>query len=217
MISPSPTQQQPERDSNPEPKKVRSTPTRKRAGETPTALFIKAIFRPLFKGIYYLIRATRNHKLATLAVIVLLLGSITATNYFSTGLFPFGVGSDPFNFHIHGTNGGGDVVKNWLYALRDGDSATLSLLDKNITQPPNPDQLISQYSQTKAHLTWKSINVTGVYSEADTTIDSFVEVDLSATGPGGNVSGIMIWHFVTITQGGNLLLNVNLVDFRAPL
>ncbi len=81
----------------------------------------------------------------------------------------------------------------------------------------NPDQLVSQFSQTKAHLAWKSINVAGVYTESDTTVDSFVEVDLSATGPGGNVSGLMIWHFVTITQGGEFLLNVNLVDFRAPL
>jgi hypothetical protein len=108
-------------------------------------------------------------------------------------------------------------VKNWLYALRDGDARTLALIDKDMSQPPNPDQLVSQFSQTKSHLAWKSINVTGVYTESDTTVDSFVEVDLSATGPGGNVSGIMIWHFVTITQGGEFLLNVNLVDFRAPL
>jgi hypothetical protein len=217
MISPSPTQQQPGRDVKPEPRKVKSTPTRKRTGQTPLALFIKAIFRPLFKGIYYLLRGIQTHKLVTLCVIVLLLGSIVATSYFSTGQLPLGVGNDPFNFHVHGKNGGGDTVKNWLYALRDGDSATMSLIDKDMSQPPNPDQLISQFSQTKAHLTWKSINVTGVYPEADTTIDSFVEVDLSATGPGGNVSGIMIWHFVTITQTSELLLNVNLVDFRAPL
>ena len=108
-------------------------------------------------------------------------------------------------------------MKNWLYSLRDGDSSTMSLIDKNISQPPNPDQLIGQFSQSKAHLTWKAINVTGVYSEADSTVDSFVEVDLSATGPGGNVSGIMIWHFVTLNQGREFLLNVNLVDFRAPL
>jgi hypothetical protein len=217
MISPSPTQQQPGRDVKPEPKKVKSTPARRRAGQTPTALFIKAIFRPIFKGIYYLLHGIRTHKLVTLCVIILLLGSIAATSYFSTGLLPFGIGNDPFNFHVHGTNGGGDTVKNWLYSLRDGDSSTMSLIDKNISQPPNPDQLIGQFSQSKAHLTWKAINVAGVYSEADGTVDSIVEVDLSATGPGGNVSGIMIWHFVTINQGGEFLLNVNLVDFRAPL
>lgn len=217
MISPSPTQQQPGSDNRPEPKKVKSTPSRKRTGQTQTALFFKAVFRPIFKGIYYLLRAIRSHKLATLIVLVLLLASISATSYLSTGLFPFGIGSDPFNFHVHGTNGGGDKVKNWLYALRDGDARTLSLIDKDMSQPPDPTQLIGQYSQAKTHLTWKVINVTGVYSESDGTVDSFVEVDLSATGPGGNVSGLMIWHFVTLSQGGDFLLNVNLVDFRAPL
>ena len=159
MISPSPTQQQPGPgdDLKPESKKVRSTPTRKRTGQTPLALFIKAIFRPIFKGIYYLVRGIRTHKVVTLCVILLLLGSIIATSYFSTGQVPFGVGNDPFNFHVHGKNGGGDTVKNWLYALRDGNSTTMSLIDKEMSSPPNPDQLISQFSQAKAHLTWKSI------------------------------------------------------------
>jgi hypothetical protein len=109
-------------------------------------------------------------------------------------------------------------VKNWLYALRDGDATTISLLDKYLSQPPDPNQLITSYSQKQAHLSWKAINVVGVYSEADTTIDSFVEVDLSATGPGGPVSGIMVWHFTTATlSSGPAIINVNLVDFRAPL
>jgi hypothetical protein len=56
-----------------------------------------------------------------------------------------------------------------------------------------------------------------VFQEADSTIDSSVEVDLSATGPGGNTSGYMIWHFITVSQNGGILVNVNLVDFRAAL
>jgi hypothetical protein len=193
ISSPSPTQQPPDPDIKPEEKKVRSTPARRRAGQTPAALFVKAIFRPIFKGIYYLLRGIRTHKLVTLAIVVLLLISVFATSYFSTGLLPFGIGHDQFDFHVNGKNGGGDLVKNWLYALRDGDVATLSLLQKDISQPQDPNQLVSQFSQAKAHLTWKTINVISAFSESDTTVDSFVEVDLSATGPGGNTSGIVIF------------------------
>jgi len=185
-------------------------------GETPQALFVKSIFRPIFKGIYYLLRGIRTHKLVTLVFILILLASSTVATYLTTGSLPLGIGNDPFNFHIRGGNGGGDAVKNWLYAVRDGDTAAVSLNQRFVQQPPDPNQLISQYSQTKAHLTWKSINVMGVYSESDGTIDSFVEVDLSATGPGGSVSGILIWHFTTVQAQGGVIVNVSLVDFRAP-
>jgi hypothetical protein len=219
VISPTPTQQQPAPDEKPEVKRVvKSTPARKRMGETPAARFVKSIFRPVFKGIYYVLRAIRGHKLLTLAIIVLLLLSITATSYFSTGEFPFGIGHDPFNFHVNGSNGGGDLVQHWLYALRDGDTSALTLLDANISQPPDPSQLISQYSQTQAHLAWKAINVVGVINESDTTVDTFVEVDVSANGPGAPVTGYELWHFTTLSNAnGSFLLNVSLVGFRAPL
>jgi hypothetical protein len=216
MISPSPTQRPPEQTTKPEPKKVEYTP-RKRAGQSPGALFVKAIFRPIFKGIYYLLRAIRNHKLVTFVMIVLILGSAIAANFVVTGGWPFGIGNDQFNFHIRGTNGGGDQVKNWLYALRDGNVTQLSLLDKNMSQPPDPQQLVNQFGQKNAHLTWKTINVLSAFQESDTTIDSFVEVDLSASGPGGNVTGYMIWHFETVSQQGGILVNVNNVDFRPSL
>ncbi len=215
MLSPSPTQQPPA--PAPEKKEVARTPLKPRMGEAPLALFIKGIFRPIFKVIYYLLRGIRTHKLVTLAIIVLLLASSTIATYVTTGLLPLGIGNDPFNFHIRGGNGGGDAVKNWLYAVRDGDATAVSLNQRFVQQPPSPDQLINQFSQAKAHLTWKSINVVGVYSEADGTIDSFVEVDLSATGPGGSVSGILVWHFTTVQAQGGVIINVSLVDFRAPL
>ena len=225
MIGPSPTQQKPELDGKngklevkkPEVKQVRSTPARRRTGQTRLALFIKAIFRPIFKGIYYLLQAIRGHKLITLAIIILLLASISATTYFTTGQFPFGIGSDQFNFHTNGNNGGGDKVQNWLYALRQGDVSTLSLLDKDMSSPPDPQQYVNQFSQTQAHLYWKSINIVSVHTESDASVDVVAEVDVSANGPGGTVTGIMIWHFVTYSQGTDLLLKVNLVDFRAPL
>ncbi len=215
MLSPSPTQQPPQPE--PEKKKIASTPIRPRTGQTPLALFVKGIFRPIFKGIYYLLRAISKHKLVTLALILLFLASSSVATYVTTGVLPFGIGNDPFNFHVRGGNGGGDAVKNWLYALRDGDATAMSLNERFISQPPDPTQLISQYSQAKAHLTWKTINVVAVYPESDGTIDSFVAVDLSATGPGGSVTGILIWHFVTVQAQGGVIINIHLVDFRAPL
>jgi hypothetical protein len=216
MLSQSPAQQPPE-ETTPEQKKVKYTPTR-RAGQTPAAQFVKGIFRPFFKGLYYLFRGMRNHKLVTFIMILLILGSAIAANYAITREWPFGIGKDPFNFHIRGSNGGGDQVQNWLYALRDGNVVALSLLDKDMSQPPNPQQLISQFSQSQGHVSWKSINVISAFQQGDTTVDSFVEVDLSATGPRGITSGYMIWHFETATgQQGEVLVNVTLVDFRPSL
>jgi len=215
MISPSPTQQPPEQ-TTPESKKVEYT-SRQRAGQTPTARFFKAIFRPIFRGIYYLLRGMRNHKLVTFIMILLILGSAVAANYVFARELPFGIGNDPFNFHVKGGNGGGEKVQNWLYDIRDGNVGALQLLDKDMSQPPNVQQLVGQFSQPQGHLTWKTINVLSVFQESDSTIDSFVEVDLSATGPGGNTSGYLIWHFVTVSQNGGVLINVTLVDFRAPL
>ena len=215
MISPSPTQQPPEH-TTPESKKVEYT-SRQRAGQTPTARFFKAIFRPIFRGIYHLLRGMRNHKLITFIMILLILGSAIGANYAFTKEWPFGIGHDPFNFHVKGGHGGGEQVQNWLYDMRDGNVVALQLLDKNISQPPNVQQFVDQFSQPKGHLTWKTINVLSVFQESDSTIDSFVQVDLSATGPGGNTSGYLIWHFVTVSQNGGVIINVTLVDFRAPL
>ncbi|MGZ3617875.1 MAG: hypothetical protein ACXWPS_07540 [Ktedonobacteraceae bacterium] len=215
MISPSPTQQPPEQTAS-EARKVEYA-SRQRAGQTPTARFFKAIFRPIFRAIYYLLRAMRNHKLVTFIMIVLLLGSAIVANFAFTGEWPFGIGNDPFNFHIKGGNGGGEQVQNWLYAMRDGNITALNLLDKDMSQPPNVQQLVNQFSQPNGHLTWKTISVISVFQESDTTIDSFVHVDLSATGPGGNTSGYVIWHFITVPQSGGVLISATLVDFRAPL
>ena len=216
MLSPSSPTQQPPEQTTPEPKKVEYA-SRQRAGQSPTARFFKAIFRPIFRGIYYLFRGIRNHKLVTLIMILLILGSAVAANYAITREGPFGIGNDPFKFHVKGGNGGGEQVQNWLYALRDGNVVALSLLDKNMSQPPDPQQLVSQFSQPKGHLTWKTINVISAFQESDSTIDSFVEVDLSATGPAGNTSGYMVWHFLTVSQSGGILINATLVDFRPSL
>src|SRR5258708_12890166 len=99
MISPSPTQQPPEQTTKPEPKKVEYTP-RKRAGQSPGALFVKAIFRPIFKGIYYLLRAIRNHKLVTFVMIVLILPSTIPAHFLLTPGCPFAIATDHFSSHL---------------------------------------------------------------------------------------------------------------------
>ncbi|MBV9256987.1 MAG: hypothetical protein JO215_03100 [Ktedonobacteraceae bacterium] len=217
MISPSPTQP-PSSPQVPERAQLKSTPIRRRTGETPVALFVKAILRPIFKIFYYVIRGIRTHKLYTLLAIIFLIVGISTTMKIATGEFPFGIGSDPFNFQTNGGDGGGDHVKNWLYALRDGNATQMALIEQELTmtQPPDPNTLISQFSQPQGHVGWKSINVIGSYNESDTTTDSFVEVDISSHGPGGSVTGIMLWHFTTIS---GRILTIELVGGgpRAPL
>jgi len=171
----------------------------------------------------------------TLGLIVLLLTSSSLATYFATGVWPFGVGHDQFNFHVNGKGFSGEHVKNWLYALRDGDGSTLTLIGQEMAQgvelsasvvdptsdaptvinPSRPQPLIDRFSQAKAHLNWKNITVLEVSQAPDTTLDSFIEVDLSASGPGGNVSGIMIWHFITAPSGD--IVAISLVSFRRPL
>lgn len=215
ITSPSPTQKPPKQSEEEQKKVVRNTLAKRRAGQTPLALFVKALLRPIFKGLYYLLQAMRKHKLITLLVIVLLFASSSLVSYFETGQAPFGIGYDQFNFHIHGTNGGGDQVKNWLYALRDDDATAIAFLDRFISSPPDPQQLTSQFSEKAAHLTWKNITVVGVNQESDTTIDSFVEVDLSTNGPAGGVTGYIVLHFVTVAQSGGAIIAVDVLPTRA--
>ncbi|HZU67418.1 MAG TPA: hypothetical protein VFA09_09070 [Ktedonobacteraceae bacterium] len=223
ISSPSPTSQpQPQLPEQKTQEEKKDPYRRPRAGQSPAAVFVKNLLRPIFKGLYYVFHAMGRHKLVTLVMLLLLLGSAIGANFAVTREWPFGIGNDPFNFHVRGGgNGGGDQVKNWMYALRDGNLAALELLDKDMPQPPSAQQLqqyISQYSQAQGHLSWKAINVEGVAQQTDTSVDSFVEVDLSANGPGGPVGGYMIWHFVTVQgQTGEVLFSVTLIDFRPSL
>ncbi|MBV8694750.1 MAG: hypothetical protein JO125_01370 [Chloroflexi bacterium] len=218
MLSPSPTQPSSE-PSKAEKKEINLSPAQRRLGQTPAALLIKAILRPIFKLIYYTIKGVRNHFWLTLLLLFLLIVSISLTSYVTTKQLPFGVGNDPFNFHVRGGDGGGDHVKNWLYALRDGNVTTMSLLQSELimSQPPDPNQLVAQFSEPKAHVQWKSINVLSVSTESDTTVDSFVEIDFAGSGPGGNVKGIMIWHFTTLPQNQGRILYIDLVSARPAL
>lgn len=226
MISPSPTQQPPVPpvlEPKPEEKKVVYT-KKKRAGETPVALVIKAVLRPIIKAFYYVLRFAGNHKLISLAMVILFIAGIIGTNILVTRELPFGIG-DPFYSLSARSQASADNIKGWLYALRDGDVTTLKKVNQKIASvttktPPDPAQLVAQFSQSQAQVTWKTINVIGIYSEVDTTLDTFVEVDLALPGAGGNA--VLIWHFTTVpatadTNLNGIIIFIDLVTFRKTL
>ncbi len=233
MTSPSPTQAPPtqtpppipeykpalpaeRKPDKPERKPVRATPVRRRLGDALPARIIKGILRPPIKVLYYLSTWTRKHKLSTLAIILLLLVSTSATTYYLTGDLPFGIQHDPFNFAYNGGKGEGQLVQGWLYALRDGDVTHLQLLDKDMATPPDPSQLVGQFSQTKAHITWGAATVVGTQKQPDTTVDSFVQIPISATGPGNVAKGVILFHFLTASVNGqDVLLAVDPISIRA--
>lgn len=196
----------------------KATPLKRRIGETRTALIVKGILRPFIKALYYLSNWTKKHKLASLSIILLLVASIGATTYYVTGQLPLGINHDPYNFNYDGGKGEGNLVKSWLYALRDGETTHLILLDQNISagQAPDPTQLVAQFSQTKAHLTWGETSVIAVQQQPDSTVDSIVQVPILANGPGSSVKAMILWHFVTASANGQspLLLGVDLISMR---
>lgn len=236
MSSPSPTQSPPtqkpalipehkpvpipeEKQTLPVERKLsRSTPIKRRIGATKSARIIKAILRPPIKVLYYLSNWIKKYKLAGLGLLLLLIASISATTYSVTGELPFGINHDPFQFNYDGGKGEGNLVKSWLYALRDGEATHLMLLDQNIMggQAPDPTQLVTQFSQTKAHLTWGDTSVLAVQQQPDSTVDSYVQIPILANGPGSSVKALVLWHFVTISANGkDALLGVDLISMRA--
>lgn len=213
MISPSPTQSPPAPISaEPEKKTVKSNPDLYKSGreQTRTARVLKAILRPPLKLMYYLIQFIRGHKMLTLGALLLLLLSISLTNYAATRELPFGIANDPIDTGLR-TVGAEANIKAWLYAVRDGNTATLTQLEGNISQPPPSDQLIQQFSQTNGRV-WKSVHVIGTTTQEDTTEDTFVEVELAqnATAP---TSTNVIFHFITV-QGSEDLFGVEVIAAR---
>ncbi len=218
MLSQLPTQRQPEQP-EPEQKKVIYTPKKKRASQTPAALFVKAIFRPIFKGTYYLFRGMRNHKLVTiLAILIFIIAAIVA-NSVVTKTWPFIGNPDPVQSLTQRDQPSGNNVRGWLYALRDGNASVMTGYQQGLIMqtPPDVNQLISSFSQAKANITWKDISVISVYSESDTTLDSFIKVDITVPGQTGPAGGILIWHFVTLPQQAGRILFIDLVSSRQLL
>ena len=200
-----------------EQKSLRSTPVKRRIGDTKGARIIKGILRPPIKALYYLSNWIKKHKLPSLGILLLLLASIGATTYYATGQLPFGINHDQFQFNYNGGKGEGNLVKSWLYDLRDGATTKLMLLDQNIPggQAPDPNQLVNQFSEPKAHLTWGETTVIAVQQQPDSTVDSYIQVPILAKGPGSAIKALMLWHFVTITANGqSALLGIDLVSMR---
>src|SRR6266576_3715894 len=124
MISPSPTQPPPELVSaEPKKKTINSAPAIPGRGDTRSARVVKAILRPPLKLMYYLIQFMRGHKMLTLGALLLLLFSISLTNYAVTRTLPFGIGNDPIDTGLRNVGAEGNI-KAWMYAVRDGNSTT---------------------------------------------------------------------------------------------
>src|SRR5262249_13527521 len=116
-------------------------------------------------------------------------------------------------------NGGGEHIKDWLYALRDGDAVKMSLIQSELVMSPPPDvnSLIDQFSQAKAGLKWNRVNVDGLFSQDDGTLDSYVSVNFTGPVPSGGVKGTIIWHFTTLPSANGRLLFIHLVTLRQQL
>jgi hypothetical protein len=218
MISPSPTQPPPPKTPvSVEPEKqTASSATLKK--KTRTGGVIKAILKPPLKLIYYLIQFVRDHKMLSLGALLLLLLSVSLTNYLTTGTLPLGIASDPVSYSLRNVDGSAAITK-WLYAVRDGDTKTLQEMQSNmptsISQPPDPTQLTNQFSQTTGRV-WKSIDVVGTYTQDDTSEDTFVEVELAQDASSSTASASIIFHFITV-QGEDQLIGVDLVSARQAL
>jgi len=123
-----------------ERKPLRTTPVKRRLGETPTARTIKGILRPPIKVLYYVSTWTKKHKLSSLAIILLLVASIAATTYAVTDQLPFGINHDPFVFPYNGGKGEGNLVKSWLYACKMETPLILYCLTKISHRDRHPTQ-----------------------------------------------------------------------------
>jgi hypothetical protein len=219
MLSQLPTQQQATEAPETEQKKPLYTPKKKRPGQGPVALFVKAIFRPIFKGVYYLFRGVRRHKLVTLLAILIFIAAAIVANGVVTKTWPFIGAPDPVQSLTQHDQASGDNVRGWLYALRDGNANVMTGYQQGLIMqtPPDVNQLISSFSQAQANVTWKDISVLSVYSEPDTTLDSFIKIDVTTPGQSGPSGAILILHFVTLPQQSGRILFIDVVSYRQLL
>ncbi len=211
MISPSPTQQPPA--PQPEEKKASST-TVKRPSQSPGARKAKNFFRPIIRALYYLITWIRKHFFLAIILLLLVGASSYATAYYETR------GFDPLHAITMRDQGSADHIRAWLYALRDGNVARLNALQANMLQTtiqPDAQSLVNRYGQPQTGQTWVSIEVAGVNNGADAGLDSFVEVDLSASGGGSTISSIVFIHFTTVPAVGGRIFAIDVTTPRSPI
>jgi len=211
MISPSPTQQPPA--PQPEEKKASST-TVKRPSQSPGARKAKNFFRPIIRALYYLITWIRKHFFLAIILLLLVGASSYATAYYETR------GFDPLHAITMRDQGSADHIRAWLYALRDGNVARLNALQANMLQTtiqPDAQSLVNRYGQLQTGQAWVSIEVAGVNNGADAGLDSFVEVDLSASGGGSTISSIVFIHFTTVPAVGGRIFAIDVTTPRSPI
>ncbi|GCE18247.1 hypothetical protein [Dictyobacter kobayashii] len=206
----------PEEQAQTAPAKVALTPARRRAGQSPVALAIKAVLRPIFKLLYYVIRWIRSHKLATLLAILLILASVFATNYLFAGQTPLGASSSStVQQSVQNNAQISPDVQNWLLALRSGDLNTMLSIQKSMsasTRPPDSALYVLQFSEKYAQVKWTGITVTSINKAPDGMLDMFIEVDMSSTSTStstttGTSNSIVLWHFTTTPTGQIFLID----------
>lgn len=197
------------------PTKVSLTPARRRMGQAPLALAIKAILRPIFKLLYYTIRWMRSHKFAALLAIVLILASIFATNYLLTGqTLSSSNSSATTQQSVQENTQISPDVQNWLLALRSGDLNTMLNIQKSMsssTRPPDSALYVLQFSEKYAQVKWTGISITGLNKAPDGMLDMFIEVDMTSTSTSstsGSSNSIVLWHFTTLPTG-----HIYLIDY----
>jgi hypothetical protein len=221
MLSPSPTQQPPAPapapEQKPEPKKVAFTPIRRRTGQAPAALFVKSIFRPIFRRLYHLIQWIRRHKLASFLIPVFFVASILVTNYLVTRNMPraSSAGSLSQSIATGRANAFGDI-DTWLTGLKQGDLVAMMNVEKRIptAQRPISASYVLEFSQ-KAGATWKSEKLIGDSVATDhATEDVFVEVDITDSQ---GTNAILIWHFTIVPALDGRILSIDLVSARQAL
>jgi len=211
MISPSPTQQPPA--PQPEEKKASSISV-KRPGQSPGARRAKNFFRPIIRAMYYLITWIRRHFFLTIILLLLVGASSYATAYYETR------GFDPLHAIAVRDQGSADHIRAWLDALRNGNAARLNALQANMLQAkilPDPQSLVNSFGQPQTGQTWVSIEVAGVNNGADAGLDSFVEVDLSASGGGSTINSILLIHFTTVPAAGGRIFSIDVTTPRSPI
>jgi len=212
MISPSPTQQPPA--PQPEQKKISSSSSKVRPGQSRGARRAKNFFRPIIRSMYYLITWLRGHFFLAIILILLLGASSYATTYFATR------GFDPLHDIAVHDQGSADHIGAWLEALQSGNAARLNALQADMLQTklqPDPQSLVNSYGQPQTGDTWVSIEAVGVHNGVDAGLDSFVEVNLSGPGGGSTISSILLVHFTTVPAIGGRIFSIDVTTPRQAI
>ncbi|GCF07471.1 hypothetical protein [Dictyobacter arantiisoli] len=200
---------------NEERPKVALTPARRRPGQTPLARTIKAIFRPVFKILYYIISWIRTHKLVSLLALALLIGSIVATSYFVGNNAPL-ASQDSMKSSVQKNTQISPDVQNWLLGLRDGKLNTMLEVEKamsTVHRPPDSSLYVLQFSEKYNQVKWTNVSVTSINAAPDGMIDTFIETDLTVTSTSSTSTStaptrlIVLWHFTTLANGQIYLID----------